>query len=146
MFCDNADENCLITVKIQFDKSAKSWFINKDKFSREYLWINLPILGRNVMTTLANQQLIAESIWYSLAKITRESECHCHCGETFSSLAHYIGKKTGSLSQTCCPSCGSHAMAYVLPQILERSIPALNFQQEEKRKKFKQRNKIQFIG
>lgn len=74
--------------------------------------------------TMANQ-LIAESMWNSIAKWTKKSECHCQCGETFSSLAHYIGKKTGSVSQRQCPSCGSYRMAYVLPQTSVICIPTL---------------------
>lgn len=79
---------------------------------------------------MANQ-LISESMWHSIAKIARESECHCQCGETFFSLAHYVGKKTRTVTQLSCPSCGRCDMDYVIPQPSDTSIPSLSFTQEE---------------
>lgn len=82
-------------------------------------------------------QLVSDLMWQQLARINDESECHCMCGETFFSLAHYIGKKTRSVSQACCPSCGSQRMDYVLPKVERAVIPDLTFKPEQKRKRFR---------
>ena len=83
------------------------------------------------------KQIIPESMWLSLSKFTSPSECHCKCGETFVSLAYYIGRKTRSLSQQSCPSCGSIEMDYVLPkEEAKRDMPNLFFKIDSKRMKF----------
>ena len=86
---------------------------------------------------LVNQFKLPESVWQFIEKTSSESECHCTCGKTFISLAYYIGKKTGSVTRLCCPSCGATQMDYILPYPTPSKIPNLTFISEVKRKKFR---------
>jgi len=66
---------------------------------------------------MTQQCFMPDAFWQDLVRQRNTpSECHCKCGEIFFSLSHYIGKKTKNITQTCCPSCGSWEMDYVIPQ------------------------------
>ena len=68
---------------------------------------------------ILKQELVHKKIWLELSKQNIPSLCKCSCGETFLSLSYYIGKKTGTVTEHCCPQCGSWDLECT-PQILKR--------------------------